>query len=237
MTMKKYSYGESFEYSIIRSKRKSIGIVVKAGGEVIVKAPAFLSVGDIQKCVESKADWIQKKIPEMEALAERIPEKSYEDGEKLFYLGREYRLMRKPSLSARKGMVAMAGEQVILYGVFHNSDEVKAILERWYQQKAEDWITRRVCYYEERIGVSVNRICYRSPKTRWGSCSSDRNVMINWKLIMAPEPIIDYVVCHELCHILEMNHSERFWALVAKEIPDWKARRNWLKENGMTLVV
>ena len=237
MSMKKYSYGDLFEYSIIKTKRKTIGIVIKAGGEVIVKAPTFLAVKEVQKCVEGKVDWILKKLPEMQALAERIPEKSYEDGEKLLYLGREYRLVRKPSLSARKGTVAMAGENIILYGNFHNPDEVKAILERWYQQKAEDWITRRVRYYEERIGVLANRVSYRSPKTRWGSCSSDRNIMINWKLIMAPEPIIDYVVCHEICHILEMNHSERFWALVAKEIPDWKVRRAWLKENGMILVV
>lgn len=235
--MKKYNYQGLFEYTIVRAKRKTIGIVIKAGGEVIVKAPAFVTVSEVNKCVESKADWILKKIPEMEALAERIPQKSYEDGESLWYLGQEYRLVRKRSLSARRGNVAMAGNRIILYGNFTDTGEIKGLLEKWYQLKAEEWITRRVRYYEQRIGVKANRVSFRSPKTRWGSCSSDRNIMINWKLIMAPEKIIDYVVCHELCHILEMNHSAKFWALVEKEIPDWKVRRAWLKENGLTLVV
>lgn len=235
--MKMYKCQNLFEYSIIKSQRKTIRIVIKAGGEVVVKAPFFLPLKEIEACVESKADWIIKKIPEMIALGQKIPEKSYVTGEDLYFLGKCYKLVRKPSLDARKGVVAMAGDSIIVYGNYASADEVRAALENWYQEKASQWIMQRVNLYKEKIGVDFRRVSFRSPKTRWGSCSSEKNLMINWKLIMAPMEIIDYVVCHELCHLLEMNHSQDFWALVAKQIPDWKQRRNWLRENGITLCV
>ena len=235
--MKMYKCRNLFEYSITKSHRKTISIVIKAGGEVVVKAPSSLPLKEIEKCVESKADWILKKIPEMIALAEKVPEKAYVTGETLYFLGERYKLIRKPSLDARKGSVAMAGDSIIVYGSFDSAEEVKAALEKWYQEKASEWIMQRVNLYKEKIGVEFRRVSFRSPKTRWGSCSSQKNLMINWKLIMAPIEIIDYVVCHELCHLLEMNHSEDFWALVAKQIPDWKRRRSWLRENGITLCV
>lgn len=164
-------------------------------------------------------------------------EKEYKTGSVLFYLGKPYRIVRKPSLAARKGYVAMVKDSILIYGKYDKEDQIREVLEKWYQDKALAWIPKRIAFYEEKIGVKCNKLSLRNTKTRWGSCSSEKNVMINWKLIMAPEDVLDYVVCHELCHILQMNHSKDFWALVEQHMPDWKEKKEWLKVNGLSLEV
>lgn len=101
-----------------------------------------------------------------------------------------------------------------------------------YIDKARKMFHIRVGYYAEIMGTSVGRIAVREQKTRWGSCSSQGNLNFNWKLILMPQEILDYVVVHELAHRFEMNHSPKFWAIVERIMPDYKVRRKWLKENG-----
>lgn len=163
--------------------------------------------------------------------------KQYNTGDVLYFLGNSYTIIRKASLSARKGYIAMAEKNILIYGNFKDDEQIKMILEKWYKDKALQWIPKRIAYYEERIGVHCTKLTLRSAKTRWGSCSSEKHIMINWKLIMAPEEVLDYVVVHELCHILQMNHSKDFWALVERYMPDWKEKKAWLKEHGLALEV
>ncbi len=108
------------------------------------------------------------------------------------------------------------------------SDEETQALAR----KAKEIIPPKVKYYADIIGVDYGRITIRNQKTRWGSCSAKHNLNFNCLLLRAPEEILDYVIVHELCHIIEMNHSKAFWAEVGKVLPDYKARRKWLKDNG-----
>lgn len=110
-------------------------------------------------------------------------------------------------------------------------------LEAPYRQAAKEYIPKRAEYYAAQLGVSYNRITIRDQKTRWGSCSGKGNLSFNWRLILAPPKILDYVVVHELCHRREMNHSPRFWALVESILPDYKQSRKWLKENGDKLTL
>lgn len=100
----------------------------------------------------------------------------------------------------------------------------------------KDYVTRRVAYYAPRMGVTYGRITIRKQKTRWGSCSNEGNLSFNCLLALTPPEIVDYVVVHELCHRMEMNHSPRFWALVKQVMPDYERRKKWLKENGTGLV-
>ena len=104
------------------------------------------------------------------------------------------------------------------------------------QLKAKETITKRVSYFARLMGVSYRNITIREQKTRWGSCSSEKNLNFNWKLILAPPEVLDYVVVHELCHRLEMNHSPRFWAQVERVLPDYKVSRKWLREHGNELM-
>ena len=103
-------------------------------------------------------------------------------------------------------------------------------------QKAKEIIPRRTAYFAARMGVSYGRITIREQKTRWGSCSSKKNLNFNWKLLLAPPEVLDYVVVHELCHLKQMNHSRAFWAEVAAILPDYKERKKWLREHGADLM-
>lgn len=104
-----------------------------------------------------------------------------------------------------------------------------------YIRKAKETITKRVSYFARLMGVSYRNITIREQKTRWGSCSSEKNLNFNWKLILAPPEVLDYVVVHELCHLKEMNHSKAFWDEVGKVMPEYETYKLWLKENGWKL--
>jgi len=116
--------------------------------------------------------------------------------------------------------------------VAENRKSYDAVTVQYYRKRAKEIITEKVRYYESRMDVKVNHITIREQKTRWGSCSTKGNVNFNWKLILMPEEILDYVIVHELAHLKEMNHSAEFWDEVAAVIPDYKKHRQWLKENG-----
>ena len=109
-------------------------------------------------------------------------------------------------------------------------------LAEWYRHEAGRLIAGKVENTGERLGLAYRRIALKEMRTRWGSCSVKGNLNFNWKLILMPEPVIDYVVVHELTHLKEMNHGKKFWALVEKECPDWRERRKWLTKNGREYV-
>ena len=111
----------------------------------------------------------------------------------------------------------------------------EAALEKRYREAAREYFPKRVAYYQARMGGTYERIVIREQKTRWGSCSSRGTLSFNWRLMLAPPAVLDYVVVHELAHLQQMNHSKRFWDVVAQVMPDYKVYRNWLKENGMRL--
>ncbi|MDO4284757.1 MAG: SprT family zinc-dependent metalloprotease [Eubacteriales bacterium] len=113
--------------------------------------------------------------------------------------------------------------------------EEKRAQELRLRREAADLIPRRAAYYQAMLPGQYRRIYIRGQKTRWGSCSSAGNLSFNWKLMLAPPEILDYVVVHELCHLTQMNHSRAFWALVESILPDYKQRRKWLRDNGTSL--
>jgi len=116
------------------------------------------------------------------------------------------------------------------------NDRLNLVLEWWYRQQAEKLIKKRADELCPQLGVTYNRLTIRGAKTRWGSCSRKGNLNFNWKLMMVPEPVIDYVIIHELAHLKEMNHSRNFWKLVAEHCPKWRSHKKWLRghEAGLT---
>ena len=113
----------------------------------------------------------------------------------------------------------------------------KDALENRYKEAAREYIPKRVSYYQPIVGGSYTRITIRSQKTRWGSCSAKGTLSFNWRLMLAPPAILDYVVVHELCHLTHMNHSPAFWQTVEKAFPDYKNARKWLRDHGNELVL
>ena len=115
------------------------------------------------------------------------------------------------------------------------SEGLGPMLEEWYRMQAAALLKRRADELSASLGLTYNRVMIRGQKTRWGSCSHKCNLSFNWRLVMAPKPVIDYVVLHELAHLKEMNHTKRFWKLLAQYCPRWRQRRKWLKDHGPEL--
>lgn len=155
---------------------------------------------------------------------------TYEDGAYFPYLGQEYELEIRRYLSYKKPGVKLEGNKLVVLTARTDSAAVESAVRGWYLQQARQVIGNRVQHYRQFMGEEVTAIRIKDVKSRWGSCSSKRNLNFNWRLVMAPMEVLDYVVVHELCHLKEMNHSGAFWELVEAVLPEYKKQRKWLKE-------
>ena len=227
---------ETIELTVIKSKRKSLSIAIQPDGNLIVKAPLFMLDGEILKWVKSKTSWIIRQRARVLEQQEVNTPKQYVTGEKFLYLGQEYELEVRIS-QGRAKMVGLVEDKIVLFSKTDNEAEVQKILTDWYVKQAKIWIAKRVHFFANQMGESFHSITIKNQKKRWGSCSSARNLNFNWRLIMAPEEVIDYVVVHELCHLRQMNHSKAFWNEVENVLPDYKVRKKWLDENGRYLQI
>lgn len=243
--------GILIEYEWTRGKRKTIGISISPEGCVSIKAPLEITKDQIRQCVLQKGRWIVEKREELKQkqkeLKAQIPVRHFEDGESLLYLGERY-VLRKKRVSSIKNRnqrnenlaqiqrFEKEREICLTYtGSDWNEEAFKDVLEQWYREEARKYLKDRAEKCSKRIPCEYGRIFIKNQKTCWGSCSTKGNLNFNWRIMMAPAEIIDYLVVHELCHRIEMNHSGAYWKLVEKQIPDYKARRQWLKENGHLL--
>ncbi|MBI5413882.1 M48 family metallopeptidase [Candidatus Peregrinibacteria bacterium] len=197
---------------IIRSGRRSISLMISPDATLTVRAPFLTPLFYIKKLVFEKRAWINKK--QMQIIKNGGPQKPKEfvTGEEFLYLGEIHKLE------------------------FENRKELglkdrRAKVIEWYKKHALQKITERADYYSRITGWKFKSIAITKAETRWGSCGPSGSINFSWKLIMAPLDVIDYVVVHELAHLLVGNHSARFWDKVRAILPDYKKRRKWLKEN------
>lgn len=226
-------HNEAIPYKIVRSNRQTVSIEVSIQGEVLVRVPHRLGNSEVHKLVESKGEWIARKRWEMLRQKPSV-QKVYKDGMELWYLGQQFQLKIKRQNSDAN--VVRIGEGELLLELPMDSEvDIKQILIAWYYRQAANEIEKRVKFYASRMGVTYHRISIKDQKTRWGSCSSKGNLNFNFRLIMAPADVIDYVVVHELCHRKHMNHSELFWKAVEEVIPEYRKSKEWLKQYGAQL--
>lgn len=218
---------------VILRKRKNITIRVDATGGVTVLAPPGTSQKVILQQVLNKAGWIAKQIDYFKSRASEPH--FFKEGELFLYLGREYPLHMV--IEPRQDVeVRLEQNKLVVRTSTAERGIIRQKLESWYRQQAGEIISRRVKYFEDGIARVPGRIVIKSQKRRWGSCSARGNLNFNWRIVMAPERVLDYVVVHELCHLREMNHSPRFWHLVAQVIPDYKKDKDWLQRNAPRLI-
>jgi len=239
--MEKVQFGrKSIEYSVKRGRRKrSIAINITPDAEVIVRVPHFLSEEKIEKVVTKKAPWILSKQDYFRKLSELYPEKEFESGEQILFLGRRYRLKLKrdnnnidyPVVSGRKILLSIDKSMRLE----DRKQRIKNILTKWYFYETGNIIKQRVRRYAKFLGVRPRKISVKEQKKRWGSCSNRGTLRFNWRISMAPMSIIDYVAVHELCHLKAKNHSTDFWKFVSLALPDYQQRRQWLKNNSQML--
>lgn len=215
---------------LIRSKRKSIALEIKDDGALVVRAPFFVKDESIQKFVDQKQDWINKVYQRVRQRLAQIRPKQFSEGEKFLYLGNEYPLHIAEDMFGK----LIFEDQFILSARY--LPKAHRLFERWYKEEAFSVFTKRCRFYAERMGVHYKRLKLTSPKHRWGSCHPKGSLCFNWRLVMAPLEILDYVVVHELAHLRQPNHSSRFWAEVEKVIPHHCDAKKWLKENQFRLI-
>ena len=218
--------------SIIRSKRRSIGLEIARDARLIVRAPKHVSLGLIEDVVYKKRSWIVKKQGLVRKRIDAIAPKEFVQGENFLYLGREYQL----TIINEKEIPFIFKDDRFQLSIHHLHD-IRNLFLNWYRNEARRVIEERVRRYSSLSLLQYNRISITGAQRQWGSCGAHGSLNYTWRLIMAPLTVIDYVVVHELAHIEEKNHSRRFWNKVYKILPDYKARRSWLRENGHALTI
>jgi len=207
--------------------------------ELILVIPRYALNMQIESFLRRQTPWIEKHWNDALRKAAKRPKRKDRDGDNYFYFGETLTLRLIPSLSWKPGIRVAGNElQITLHKAISLPEGKKAIkktIQEFYKRKAEEVIHDRLQFFNEHYGLKYNRVTFRNQKTRWGSCSSAKNLNFNWRLIMAPIEVIDYVIVHELCHLRYMNHSAAFWNLVGEQIPQYKALRKWLRENHYLL--
>ena len=228
-----------FEYDLIRKKKKNLSITVTSNGKIVVSAPEKSKFEDIEKKIYGKISWIYKKLQLVNSVSDISKEKEYVSGESFMYLGKNYRLKIEKNDNAENELKLYKGlfKLKIDLSLKNTENKIKMIISDWYIEKAKEKINERVEIYSKKIRLSPNKISVKNLTKSWGICSSNGNISFNWKIIMTPLSVLDYVIVHELCHLKHHNHSKEFWNLVSLYVPDYKNKKEWLKQNGMNLKI
>ncbi len=211
-------------------KRKTLGLVVERDKSVVVLAPIGTKDSTIDQFVNKRRSWLHEKLNYSPKFKEDKTDTPFTSGKALLYLGRNYKL----------DVVNDSPEDFHFSNKFtiskSNLNRGPVFLEAWYKDKAKEKITPKVEQYAKQLGVEYKGILISDLKYRWGSCTLKGNLNFNWRLIKAPHFVINYVVVHELAHLLELNHSERFWNIVRVQLPNYLEAKVWLKENGEFII-
>ncbi len=225
---------EGFSVKIVRTERKkTIAFKVSEGNASIV-VPKNLPHQEIVSLVVKKQRWVKEKLDFQRTLPKLNP-RNFVAGESFYFLGKSYQLHIK---KAGSSLLLFQDKSFIAYvrnPEVDNAKVIKSLFKRWYQSRAEKILRDKTAVYAKAIGVKPGKITIKSFKSRWGSCSIKGDLQYNWRVVMAPEGIINYLVVHELCHILRHNHSPAYWQAVARFYPEYKESRAWLKVNARLL--
>lgn len=215
-------------YELRRSRRRTIGFVIDDRG-LRVTAPRWVPMGEIERALQEKARWILRKLVEWrahEARRERVAIR-WHDGATLRFLGSVLTLSVDPGARGiardgdllRVGLPPRAGEE-----------QLRDRVQSWLQARAREVFAERIPVFAARLGRTPSRWALSSARTRWGSCTPDGAIRLNWRLVHFPMEIVDYVIAHELAHLRELNHGPRFWSTVGELFPDFERARTWLRD-------
>ena len=213
---------------IIRSTKrlKTISLQIK-NGVPIIDCPIYITDSYLRPIIKKKQLWIKKKIS-----AEKEREKILVKNKSIFpFLGRKITLF---TLLSEENRVLLKNNSLFIYCTDFNL--VKKNLVEWLKLEAKKYLVSRVQFVSSKIKISFKSLNLKSYRAMWGSCNSKSEIYLNWKLVMLPKKVIDYVIVHELCHIIEPNHSKSFWSLVKKYDNEYLENKGWLKKNGIEII-
>lgn len=217
------------DYRIVYSDRKTLSIIVERDRSLLVRAPKGMSHQEIQKRVDEKMLWIYEKVHHSQKYPPVPIKKEFVTGETVLYLGRNYRLE----------ITENDFEGIRFDSRFYVSRNKKAhaheLFQSWYTERSQEKLLPRIQRFARVMGVSYKHLLISDLKYSWASCTPKNNLNFNWRIIKAPMYVIDYLIVHELAHILEPSHSPSFWNIVAVQIPDFERGKSWLRDFGYRL--
>ena len=217
--------GVQLHYQLERRQRRTVGLKIMESG-LVVHAPKRITLSLLESLIAQKADWILKKLNAREE--NKLPALQWQHGEQLLLLGNTVTLAVRHDVRSR----AVIHQPGLIELAMPNHHEPQAVARKvllWYKKQALIDFSRRLEIFSAKLGVALPKLLISNARTRWGSCNSKREIRLNWRLLQAPPHLINYVVCHELAHLKEMNHSAKFWAVVASIYPDYKSAEKELK--------
>ena len=221
--------GEVITFAVVRSnRRKTCSVVIDAQG-IYIAASAHQDLASIGQAILPKLPAVlerEARYKDMQGAYKR--ERQFVSGESLRLLGRPY-LLRV--VAGENATVELRGTRVFVTA--STSTEIRSVLEKWFRTQADRVFSDRVPLWAHRLGVTPGRVLSRSQRTRWGSCDPAGNLRLNWRLVMAPMSLIDYVIAHELAHLRAPDHSSEFWAALRAVMPDYQTRKERLDRSGV----
>ncbi len=212
---------------IIYSKRKSVSMQFVDDGKLLVKAPVGMSYDEIKKIITKHSLGLNRLLKKH--LEKQKSKAELKEGQEFYFLGKIYKL----KFSDKAKEPDFVSEELTVY--FKPTENWREIFINFYKKKAKEYFNERLVIISKYMGVSYSKFRLSNAKTRWGTCSSNKTISLNWRLIMANPGIIDYVIVHELCHLRHPNHSRYFWNEVAKYFPDYREAKKWFRDEGYLL--
>lgn len=223
-----------FEANIVRTTRRKTARIQVHAGVVSIIVPDTYPNNKVDTLIDRRTRWIKEKLLVQHQWLP-LKQKEFISGECFCYLGRYYRL--KVESNAEEESVKLINGRLLVKTKSKQAHDIRDALISWYKDHAEKKLQAKVKRYSKLMNVAPASMNIRDYRARWGSCSSKGNIQFNWKIIIAPNSAVDYVVVHELCHLAEHNHSANFWKLVKAVMPDYEKQRQWLRENSHLLTV
>jgi predicted metal-dependent hydrolase len=221
----------ALELIVRRSKRRTVNLIVERDGSLVASAPLGMQISEISKIARSRELWLHSAVARRNAMTSGAA-KEYVSGEGFYYLGRSYRLRVLRGITADKGWPELR----LFQGKFQLRQdcvpEGRRCFMRWYSKQMGSWLSENISQLQARVGVNVRKTSVLDLGFRWASCSNAGRLNFNWRAILLPSSIISYLVLHELCHLLEHNHTEKFWSLVQCVDHQYERKEQWLRENG-----
>ncbi len=228
---------ETLDFRVEYGKGHKMSVQVDVFGVVVVKALNGTSDEEVIKCVSAHAEQLMLKVKAIEAHRQVPKEKVYLDGEMFLYLGKEYPIKITLDENLKENKVDFDGKCLHILTKSDEETVLKECLKRFYIRACKKMIQGRIALFQPEFQVKPRSVDVVESKVNWGTCNNDRKLTFNWRLMMSPVEIIDYIVVHEMCHMVHLNHERSFWRLVGKILPDYEKRQAWLAVKSPTMTL
>lgn len=225
------------EFEVVYRKRKTMCIKIEENGDIKVSVPLNSKSEEILSAIKPNSTWIIKK---REEVTDRFKEKvtiGIKNGSKFIFLGSEYSLKVLINEHIEEPIIELYDNELIVRTPFLDENSIKKSMEIWYRKQTLQLVIDSIHRYQKYFNVVPTSIKVKEQKRRWASCTYKRGLLFNWRISMAPSNVIDYIVVHEMCHMIHMNHSKEYWNEVERVMPNYETEKEWLKKEGFRMSI